>query len=109
MIYRLLVNWNLHTYTSLFRVYRRHVVKSIQFESDGFLAGTEILVKAMLAGYQVAEYPAVLYSRVFGESKAKIKRTIQAHLRFQFRVLLHRLHIAPFSLVHAPEGSERWA
>jgi dolichol-phosphate mannosyltransferase len=109
MIYRLLVSWNLHTYTSLFRVYRRHVIKSIQFESDGFLAGTEILVKAMLAGYQFSEYPAVLYSRVFGESKAKIMRTIKAHLRFQFRVLLHRLHIAPFSLVHAPEGSERWA
>ncbi len=100
MIYRLLLKWNLHTYTSLFRVYRRQVVKTIHFESDGFLAGTELLVKAMLAGFQVAEYPAILYSRVFGESKAKIMRTIRAHLRFQFRVLLHRLNIAPFSLLN---------
>lgn len=109
MIYRFLVNWKLHTYTSLFRVYRRNVVKTVVFESDGFLAGTELLVKAMLSGYQVTEYPAVLYSRVFGESKAKIMRTIQSHLKFQFRVLLHRLGITPFKSTGEPKGSERWA
>jgi dolichol-phosphate mannosyltransferase len=109
MIYRLLVKWNLHTYTSLFRVYRRQVVKTVQFDSDGFLAGTELLVKAMLAGYEVGEFPAVLYSRVFGESKAKIMRTIQAHLKFQFRILLHRLHISPFRPFSDSKGSERWA
>ncbi len=96
MIYRMLVNWDLHTYTSLFRIYRSQVVKTVPFESDGFLAGTELLVKAMLGGFQVTEYPAVLYGRVFGESKAKITRTIKAHLGFQFRILLHRLHVAPF-------------
>jgi dolichol-phosphate mannosyltransferase len=105
LIYRLLVKWNLHTYTSLFRVYRHQVIKTVQFDSEGFLAGTELLVKAMLMGFQVAEYPAVLYSRVFGESKAKILRTIQAHLSFQWRVLLHRLRISPFKLINEPKGS----
>ncbi len=109
LIYRLLVSWNLHTYTSLFRVYRRRVVKTVEFDSDGFLAGTELLVKAMLSGCKVAEYPAVLYSRVFGESKAKIRRTIQAHLKFQYRILLHRLHITPLKPETGPEGSKRWA
>jgi dolichol-phosphate mannosyltransferase len=92
-IYRLLVSWRVHTYTCLFRAYRRQVVEHITFESDGFLAGTELLVKAMLTGYRVAEYPAVLYRRVFGTSKAKLMRTILAHLRFQGRILLHRLKV----------------
>jgi dolichol-phosphate mannosyltransferase len=93
-LYRVLVSWKIHTYTCLFRAYRREVIDTITFQSDGFLAGTELMVKAMLKGYMVAEYPAVLYSRMFGTSKAKIARTIRAHLAFQGRILLHRLHIA---------------
>ena len=91
LLYRILVNWQVHTYTCLFRAYRRRVIEGVTFESNGFLAGTELLVKAMLAGYRVVEYPAVLHARVFGVSKAKLVHTILAHLNFQARVLLHRL------------------
>jgi dolichol-phosphate mannosyltransferase len=94
-IYRLLVDWRVHTYTSLFRTYRRQVTDHVSFESDGFLAGTELMVKGMLAGYRVAEYPTALHVRAFGASKAKIVRTIWEHLKFQFRVLFHRLNVAP--------------
>lgn len=93
ILYRLLVSPRVHTYTALFRAYRRNVVKSIPFEADGFLAGTELMVKAMLDGHKVAEYPTVLHSRVHGVSKAKLVRTIRAHLRFQGQVLLHRLGV----------------
>lgn len=99
MLYRLLVSWQLHTYTALFRAYRREVIERIGFDSDGFLAGTELLVKALLSGYQVAEYPTVLHSRVHGVSKAKILRTIRAHLGFQAQVLLWRLGVRPLRLV----------
>jgi dolichol-phosphate mannosyltransferase len=95
MIYRVLVNWNIYTYTALFRAYRRAIVEHVPFTSDGFLAGTEILVNGMLMGYCAVEHPAVLHSRVFGVSKAKIARTIRAHLQYQARVLLHRLGVAP--------------
>ncbi len=94
-LYRVLVSWRVHTYTCLFRAYRRKVIDTISFQSDGFLAGTELMVKGMLKGYQVDEYPAVLYSRVFGTSKAKLIRTIRAHLGFQWQVFLHRLHLVP--------------
>ena len=93
MIYRILVDHRIHTYTCLFRAYRRSVIEEINFVSNGFLAGTELIVKALLKGFQVVEYPAVLYTRSFGVSKAKLIRTILAHLRFQLNVLLHRLHI----------------
>ena len=93
-LYRVLVDRHVHTYTSLFRAYRREVIEQITFTSDGFLAGTELMVNAMLEGYKVTEYPTTLYSRAFGASKAKIMRTIRAHLAFQGHVLLRRLGFA---------------
>lgn len=89
-LYRILVDRHVYTYTCLFRVYRAEVVRNIAFESNGFLAGTEILVKAMLSGYRVAEFPAVLYRRMYGVSKAKIAQTIRSHLGFQGRILAYR-------------------
>lgn len=91
LIYRLLVDRRIHTYTALFRVYRREVIKQVPFEADGFLAGTELMVRAMLQGHRVAEFPTVLYSRAAGVSKAKIMRTMRTHLAFQVAVLRHRL------------------
>jgi dolichol-phosphate mannosyltransferase len=99
LLYRILVSWRIHTYTALFRAYRREVVQRIPFESDGFLAGTELMVHAMLEGYRVAEYPTTLYSRENGVSKAKIVRTIRAHLKFQGEILLRRLEIRRNNLV----------
>ena len=93
LIYRFLVSWQIYTYTCLFRAYRSKVIKDIHFGSDGFLAGTEILVNSILKGYRVAEYPAVLHKRMYGSSKAKIAQTILSHLGFQGRVLLHRMQI----------------
>jgi dolichol-phosphate mannosyltransferase len=92
-VYRILADWRVYTYTCLFRAYRRAVIDQVSFESNGFLAGTEILVNGMLMGFRAAEYPAVLHQRVYGTSKAKLVRTIRAHLKYQWRVLLHRLHI----------------
>ncbi|MGL4649391.1 MAG: glycosyltransferase family 2 protein, partial [Caldilineaceae bacterium] len=80
-----------HTYTALFRAYRRDVIQRTPFESDGFLAGTELMVKAMLQGCRVVEFPTVLHARAAGVSKAKLLRTIRAHLAFQGDVLRHRL------------------
>jgi len=90
-IYRILVNWHIYTYTCLFRAYRAKVIKNTAFKSNGFLAGTEILVNAMLKGYRVIEFPAVLHKRMYGVSKAKIAQTIFSHLKFQAWVLLYRL------------------
>lgn len=93
LLYRVLLKWNIYTYTALFRGYRREVVEQIAFRADDYLAGTELMVKAMLKGYTVAEFPAVLHRRVFGISKARLLQTILSHLRFQADLLLHRLHV----------------
>lgn len=95
LIYRLLLDRRLHTYTCLFRAYRREVTRRVPFKSDGYLAGTEILVNSLFMGYTVAEYPSTLHARQTGVSKAKTLRIMRAHLRFQWSVLLRRLKLAP--------------
>ncbi|MEW6085931.1 MAG: glycosyltransferase family 2 protein [Chloroflexota bacterium] len=93
LLYRILLQWNIYTYTALFRGYRREVIEQISFQADDYLAGTELMVKAMLKGYTVAEFPAELHRRVFGISKARLLQTILSHLRFQAGLLLHRLRL----------------
>lgn len=97
LMYRILVRRDIFTWTALFRAYRREVVRAVPFASSGFLAGTELLVNAIDAGYRAAEFPTVLHARVLGVSKAKIARTVRAHLAFQGQLLLRRLTGAPAS------------
>ncbi len=93
LLYRIFLNWKVYTYTALFRAYRRVVIDQIPFSADDFLGQTELMVKAMLKGYKVDEFPAALHRRMFGVSKAKLIKTIKSHLGFLTRLLLHRLHI----------------
>jgi dolichol-phosphate mannosyltransferase len=95
LLYRILVDWRVCTYTSLFRVYRREVIDNITFECNGYRAVTEILVKGLLKGYCVVEYPATLHKRALGSSKVKLLRTILEHISFQALVLFHRLSLKP--------------
>jgi dolichol-phosphate mannosyltransferase len=91
LLYRILVSWRIHTWTALYRAYRRRVVDTITFESNDFLAGTEILVKAIQAGFRVTEFPTTLHVRTFGQSSIKIARVTRSHLKFQWRLLLQSL------------------
>jgi dolichol-phosphate mannosyltransferase len=101
LLYRLLVAWRIHTWTALFRAYRREVIDRVPFASDDFLAGTELLVNALRAGYTVAEFPTVLRRRDYGQSSMKIARVTQTHLKFQARILFGRA--APPAPSTAPE------
>ncbi|PDV96431.1 glycosyltransferase family 2 protein [Candidatus Chloroploca asiatica] len=88
--YRLLIDWRIRTYTALFRACRREVIERINTQANGFLMVTELLVEAMLAGYRVVEYPAVLRVRQYGQSKAKIVRITGTHLRYMAGLLGRR-------------------
>jgi dolichol-phosphate mannosyltransferase len=98
-IYRILVDWQIHTYTALFRGYRREVLENAPSTADGYLAGTEILVHALMQGYCVAEYPTVLRVRQYGVSKTRIIQTIREHLKFQARILGMRVGITSASFL----------
>lgn len=91
LMYRILLDRHLHTYTAMYRAYRRDVVEQIKTTSDGFLMVTELLVGALLAGYRVAEFPATLRVRRYGQSKARVWQITRSHLRFQAQVLWRRI------------------
>lgn len=83
----------IHTYTSLFRAYRRSVLPYITPEHEGFVANAEILARGVLGRYTIAEYPTVLRARRYGQSKARGMRIVLTHLRFLAALLLHRVHV----------------
>jgi len=80
-LYKLLIGQDVYTFTCLFRAYRRDSIQDIHFRSNGFAAVAEMMLRAMLAGYRVAEVPMRLESRRFGESKLKVSDAIVAHCR----------------------------
>jgi dolichol-phosphate mannosyltransferase len=90
-LYRILVDPRLRTYTAMYRAYRRQVIEQVSTTADGFLMVTELIVGAMLMGYRVAEFPAVLRVRRYGQSKARIWQITRSHLHFQAEVLKRRL------------------
>lgn len=87
----LLLRWifpgNLHTYTGIFRAYRRLVIEGMLLESDEKEIHLEIIARAVGLGYRIKEIPAVLESRKKGKSKFRFGSTAVSHLIFAF---LHR-------------------
>jgi hypothetical protein len=84
--YRRATGCRLYTWTSCFRAYRKSAVAGIELENDGFLGVAELLLRAVLRGRRVVEYPAMLESRLLGTSKLKTLRTIRGHLGLLWRV-----------------------
>lgn len=87
LLYRVLLDRRVHTYTCLFRAYRRTVVETCEPESDGFLGITQILASAILGGHVVRELPCTLRARRYGQSKARVAQIIRSHLAYQFGLL----------------------
>ena len=78
-IYKQLIGQDVHTFTCLFRAYRRDVLDRINFRGDGFSAVAELFLKAMIAGCIVREVPMALEKRRFGESKLRVSDAVLAH------------------------------
>ena len=81
-LYSLVLGRRIHTWTAMFRVYRRSAIALVPRTSMGFLAVTQMLVFPVLHGVRVREHPTVLRTRRHGASKMKVTRTIGQHLRF---------------------------
>jgi len=78
---------DIQTFSSGFRAYRKEVIGPIRPRADDFLSTTEMLVRALLKGFKVVEYPTVVYERKFGKSKLPTLRTMFSHLVFMKQLL----------------------
>lgn len=79
-MYSALLGERFYTYTSCCRVYRKSSLEGVTVANSGFLGVAETLIELKRHGGRVIEYPATLESRLFGESKMKVARTIVKHL-----------------------------
>ena len=92
--YRVVAPVRLHTYTSVFRAYRKTVVETVAFQEDGFVSATEVLIRAAEQGYRITEVPMTLHARKIGRTKMKILRTIRAHVRLISTTAVRRIQSA---------------
>ena len=79
-LYRFATGRKLYTFTACMRVYRRSSALSVKVKNPGFLGVAELLSRLALDGKQIAEHPATLEVRIFGQSKMKVARNIFDHL-----------------------------
>jgi polysaccharide deacetylase family protein (PEP-CTERM system associated) len=90
-MYSTLLDDRLYTYTSCCRVYRKRAFENFEPENSGFLGVAETLIELKRNGGRVVEYPATLESRLFGESKMKVVRTIGRHLGLLQKLAVERV------------------
>lgn len=91
VIYTIALRKKLTCYTGFFRAYRKKVIKTIEFTSNGFQSQVEIIWKVRKKGYKITEVPSSLFYEQGRVSNFKIFKEIQSHLSFLFgRVLLNR-------------------
>lgn len=84
---------HLHTISSGFRLYRGDLIRNIPFQTNGFLANSEIMVRALLKKANIKEHVTTLMWRKKGtKSKMKIKRTIISHLSFLYKIIFNKLN-----------------
>ena len=79
-IYHYLLHHKLATYTSCFRVCRQSSIAKFASSYDDFRGIVEVLARLDLDGGCIVEYPTTLHSRIFGQSKMKVIKTIFGHL-----------------------------
>lgn len=94
LLYRVVVGQRVYTFTSMFRAYRREVIDRVQFDSNGFPAVAELLVKGLLAHYRLAEVPMPLGTRRHGESKMSVRGAVFGHLELLAKCCAWRWRLA---------------
>jgi dolichol-phosphate mannosyltransferase len=82
-------NQPLYTYSACFRIAKAEVYRNIHWTGQNFMATSEILVRCIVNGYKVKEFPFQVNPRWFGMSKMKKLNQIILHLKFLYEVYFH--------------------
>lgn len=91
LVYRIILGANVTAITPIFRLYKRAQLVDLPLQATGFDINAEILFYLIRAGRKVAEVPAALTQRVYGESKLEYRKEMKRHLRLLKRMTLLRL------------------
>lgn len=84
---------HIHTFSAVFRLYRRVAFQRLNLQSAGYLFGAEVTYTLLLGGANVKEIPSHMRPRKQGKSKMKLARNIFDHLKLMTRIVLRRMGI----------------
>lgn len=87
LIYRILLDKDIYTYTAMVRVMRLEVAQKTFNPRNDFSFVAVVLLNSIRQGFKIIEVPAVLKVRAFGVSKMNVVKTINSHLKIIFRLL----------------------
>lgn len=90
-LYKFLLGQKVTAISPIFRLYKSDQVKELPLTSNNFDINAEILFKLLQTKRKVAEIPAELTTREFGESKIDNVREIRNHLKLLSKVFKYRL------------------
>lgn len=104
-LYQVVLRQKLTSYTSCFRIFRTETIDALRLSNYGFCGVTEILVRLDMQGARFTEYPAVLGTREYGESKINTLRTIVDHLQMVGKTILAKWFGKPLRDLPVPRLS----
>ncbi|HEU0051489.1 MAG TPA: glycosyltransferase family 2 protein [Patescibacteria group bacterium] len=91
LVYRIVMGAPVTAVSPIFRLYKREQLLSLPLKSTRFAINAEILFFLLRDGRRVAEVPAPLTQRLYGESKLDYKKEMVRHLRLVARLMFWRL------------------
>ncbi|MCG3203757.1 MAG: Polyprenol monophosphomannose synthase [Elusimicrobia bacterium] len=86
-IYAILIGKNISSVSSIFRLYRKEKIDSLDLSCTSFDINAEILFKILHAGGHVVEVPVTLGRRSYGVSKINVPREIINHLKMFVKIV----------------------
>jgi glycosyltransferase involved in cell wall biosynthesis len=89
-VYSRMLGADITSVSPILRLYRTADLRELDLASVGFDINAEILFGLIRKGKRVAEVPAPLTQRVFGQSSLNYRREIVRHLRLVSRMALWR-------------------
>jgi len=90
-LYGIMLGKRITAVSPIFRLYRAAQVKELNLESDRFEINAEILAKLLMKKRKIAEIPAALTLRKYGQSKLDSPREILNHLKLMSKIIAWRL------------------
>lgn len=82
-----------HDIANAFKMYRRHVLESIDIKAKGFEISMEIPLKAYYLGFKITEVPTLWKERSKGKSNFRILKLLPSYIRLYFWALKKRFSL----------------
>ena len=86
ILYRILLGRRVTSISPIFRLYKREVFDSMPISSENFEINAEILSKMIFRNMTIIEVPVALHERKFGESKAKLTKSVNNHITVLYKI-----------------------